>query len=118
MTLLRILAHIPSACMTKGALGSRAKARERAALVSPIRAGTADPVCSADRRKFSLLTGHGISPRCVPWMVEGPAGQSSAKVVNQRVYGSAKIDPLMAALITTASMATTSVRQPTTTSLI
>jgi phage terminase large subunit-like protein len=39
-------------------------------------------------------------------MVEGPAGQSSAKAVNQQASGSAKIDPLMAAFNAIALMVT------------
>ena len=67
-------------------------------------AGVADNVGSEDRRQFALLTGHENFP--IQRIVEGPAGQSSAKAVNQQASGSAKIDPLMAAFNAIALIAT------------
>jgi hypothetical protein len=57
------LAYIPLAYLTKGTLGSRAKARQDTAFVAPHQAEVADNVCSDDRRQFGLLTGSERLPR-------------------------------------------------------
>jgi hypothetical protein len=59
-------------------------------------AGVADNVGSEDRRQFALLSGQ-WNFALLQRIVEGPAGQSSAKVVNQQALGTAKIDPQTAA---------------------
>jgi hypothetical protein len=74
------------------------------ALVAPHQAGVADNVCGQDRGQFALLTGHGKFRRSLQRIVEGPAGHSSAKAVNQQASGSAKIDPLMTAFNAIALM--------------
>jgi hypothetical protein len=72
--------------------------RQSPALVpAPHKERIADNVGGQDRRQFALLTGHGKFRRFLQRIVEGPAGHSSAKAVNQQASGSAKIDPLMAA---------------------